>query len=231
MRSKIGWILGAAALFVMLGGCGKGTPPPALPMPPPPPQTNPYGGGIGAVNCGAVNSQYPFSQTPFLGSMAGGNSIQLTLGYSGFPSGASALQNVVGSAMLNLPTVLQTQNPYAPQQQQQQQYQFCVTSVPTSGGQPFPGTYAAGDRSIAIVLYGFVQAPVYQYNPYDPYSNNMQGGTQFSQLPATVSIGQSITPNYSGYDDCGAYLIDGRVRGCVEVKLGNYSQAKRLYFQ
>lgn len=229
MRSKFGWILGAAALFIMLAGCGKSTPPPPLALPAPLPQTGGFGGSVGSVSCGAIGGQ-PFSQTPFMGSMSGGNSISLTLGYSGYPSGASQYQSVIGSALLNLPSILQTQNPYGGQQQPVQN-QFCVTSSSLGGGQPSPGTYVAADTSIALMLYGYVQSPVYSYNPYDPYSGGYQGGTQYQQLPATVSIGQSIVPTSYGYDDCGARLVNGRVQGCVEVKLGNYSQAKRLWFQ
>ncbi len=197
-------------------------------LPAPLPQTNNYGGGGGSVNCGAVGGQ-PFSQTAFMGSMSGGNSISLNLSYSGYPSGASQYQSVIGSALLNLPSVLQTQNPYGGPPQQVQS-QFCVTSSSLGGGQPSPGTFVASDSSVAMMLYGYVQSPVFSYNPYDPYSSNYQTGSQYQQLPATVSIGQSIVPN-GYYDDCGARLINGRVQGCVEVKLGNYGQPKRLWFQ
>ena len=221
MQSKIRWILGTAALIVMLVGCGKATPPPPLAMPAPLPPVSGYPGGGGAVSCGGSVGQYPFSQTPFLGT-SGSNSIQLTLGFSGFPSGASQYQNVVGSALLNLPGILQ--NSYSPAQTS---YQFCVTSAPASGGQPFPGTYVPQDQSVAMVMYGYVQAPL--VNPYDP--TYYQGGSQFTQVPAMVSIGQSINrSSYNGYDDCGARLLQGRISGCVEVRLGNNGQVRRLYF-
>lgn len=230
MRSKFGWILGAAALFVMLAGCGKGTPPPPIALPAPLPQTNNYGGGVGAVSCsGAIGQQ--FSQTPFYGNLSGqnsyssGNSIQLTLGYQGYPSGASSYQSVLGSALLNLPDLAQASQGYPQQGNQQIPYQFCVTSAPTSGGQPFPGVYAPADRSISLTMYGYVQSPIYQYNPYDPYGSQQYGGTQFSQTPVTVSVGNSP------YGGCGAYLYEGRVVGCIEVKLGNNGQPRRYNAQ
>jgi len=221
MRSKIGWILGAAALVVMLGGCGK-TPPPPLPMPAPAPQTNPYGGGGyvggGVSACGAVGGM-PFSQSPFYGNLSSqysytsGNSIQLTLSYQQqYMNGTSQYQSLLGSAMLNLPDLMSTMQPGYPTQQQMPT-SFCVSSMPTTGGQPFPGTYAPQDRSIAITMYGYVQSPL--SSPYDPYSY----GGGFTQVPVTVTIGQG----------CAAYLYDNRVMGCVLVKIGNQGQAR--YYQ
>jgi hypothetical protein len=228
MRSTFGWILATAAMIVVLSGCGKGTPPPPLPQPAPPPQTNPnpYGGGFGggAVNCGGQIGQYPFSQSPLYGNMSYGGSISLTLGYQGFFNGTSDYQSVIGSALLNLPELAQQTNPYQ-QSPQQIPTQFCVTSSPANGGQPFPGTYVPSDRSVAIVLYGFIQSPIYTYNPYAPYSNTyQQGGGQFTQLPVTVSIGQSI--DSYGYSACNAWLYQGRVMGCVQVKIGNNGQVR-----
>lgn len=218
------WILGTAAILILLAGCGKGQPPPALPLPAPTPQTTPggVGGGFAPVgNCAGVAGQYPLSQTPFYGNLYGqsqygyssGNSIQLTLGTQGY--GLSSTISVFGSALMNLPDLAN----FFPQQpgfqQQQTPTQFCVSSQPVTGGQPFPGVYSPADRSIAITMYGVIQAPVYTYSPVGGY---VPGGMQYTQQPVTVTIGSQ----------CGAWIYEGRVYGCVLIQLGNGGQV--LYY-
>lgn len=215
MRSMMQWILGTAAIVILLAGCGKGNPPPALPAPAPVPQTTPggpVGGGLVAGNCAGSAGQYPLSQTPFYGNLqsgygySSGNSIQLTLGAQNY--GVSSVINVYGSGLLNLPDLAAAFPQQPGMQQQQMPTQFCVSSQPVSGGQPFPGVYSPADRSLAITMYGVVQVPVYTYSPVGGY---VPGGVQYTQQAVTVTIGSQ----------CGAWIYDGRIYGCVLIQLGN----------
>lgn len=218
----------AGALIALLSivACG-GTPPPL----PPPAATSPTG-GVYYGGCGAVAGGMPLnnSNTPYAGMMVPsssgynyGDSMQLNLFYSTSYDADNFIKSVVGTANMNLPSLTSLNSFPTPNQQTT----FCASSVALQGGTPNPGEFNSQNLAIQITLTGMVQVPL--LSPYSGYP----GG--YSPTSGSYgSLGQEeVTVNIGTAGDCGAYLSQDRVVGCVDVIIGPQSSGTiiRYYAQ
>ena len=195
-------------------------------IPPPPPIAPPvggfngggFGGFTGGGNCGGSFGSFPLNQTgqPYYGSMvsqAGSSSISLQVGILNQPNFSSPIQQVAGSAQIDLADLRNTSG------QTQGISSFCVSSQSLTGGSVIPGNFAVQDQSIAITMEGYVQVPL--FSPYGG-SGGLGGTFQYGQDRVVVSIGTGII-------GCNAaFLRNGRLVGCLEVQIGN---GQRGYYQ
>lgn len=208
MRSYFSWILSAAAIIVMISGCGKGNPPAPLPVPAPAPVSPtpggyiPQGGSCGAVG-GSVGGQGPQTFSARLNGSPG-SYVQVTVAPQQYGTLFQQSTQVTGSVAV----FLADQQPmsYPGQVQQTQQTPICAQ---TQASASQVNVFSAYDNSVAMVLYGTAQLPAYtQYSPYPT--------GQYSQSSVTVYIGYGC----SGYLD----IQNQKFIGCVGIQYGNQGQ-------
>ena len=216
------FLLGVLSLSI---GCGKGNDQPN-PLPPPAPQgpvqpnpAYPYNG----ANCPTVSGNFPLNQsnTPFYGSLqslgfGGSNANSLTLSFSlqQYADFTRPTQNIVASGAFNF-SDLQYLSPTPTNTPTN----VCLTSGAINNFSATVGTYNSYDHSVSVVLRGQVQ---YQYNPINPYTGQPGYGNTSPQN------GTDIVEVDIGYS-CQAFLADGRIYGCVDVKIGSTARPPLQY--
>lgn len=219
-------------LFITLG-CGSNSP---TPVPAPPPQvpnpvpTTPVPTGPGG--CGVQGGGIPLhsDNSPFIGNLTaydfyggyGQNSLSLNFYFVNGYSADSIVNSISGGGLLNFPDLAL----FFPQNalgQPQQQISTCVSS--SYSGAISSGVYSSVDNSIAIVLQGRINVPMYTYSPFDyypggtlPYYPNIQGT---SQQIIQVSLGNRV--------GCSTWLFQGRIYGCVEISIGTSNYFNLIY--
>lgn len=217
-----------AAVVLFFGtACGKKDFPVPQPLPSAPGGGIGIGGGFYGGGCGVAGS-LPLNQTgtPYYGAL-GNNAIQLSLYFVSNFSFDLPQQNIVGSGMFSFPDlnqILGTGN-YSPTTQ------TCVSSTNMTSGTPTPGTISyqqqqfnpymppqqqQGGATISLMLQGIVQVPA-----RSPFGGFYPGGyaPQYTQELVTMMVGY----------DCPATLSNGRIKGCVNVRLGQQQQQQMPY--
>jgi hypothetical protein len=208
------FLIGLATVGLLgIVGCGSNAIPPALPAPAPNGTLAGYAG-----NCSAISGTTPFQQnnTPYAGNMyplgnygTNGDTIALSLFYSGALQSDNYIHNIVGTSQMNMPD-LTAMTPYPTPQTQTN---FCVSSSTISGNTPTPGVFNSADLSVQLVLQGIISVPLFSgYSAYpggfSPSSSNAAMGQELIQ----VAIGTS--------GNCPAYIYQGRIVGCIAVSIG-----------
>ncbi len=212
-------LLAAIAFMMVLTACG-GTPPPL----PPPPPSNPNGGfygGAGGGICAPATGVLPLNPTnlPYTAtlidsySQSAASSISTTLFYQTAPNAGLSIQNIVGTANLNLPQLARMVSPY-----QGQTSNFCASTTSTTGT-PVPGRYASVG-AIQLVMTGQVPVSMGMYLPQ--YATPQGGNVGTFNTPMEVRIGHS----------CDAWIgAEGRMYGCVDVRVDTLGVYLSLYAQ
>ena len=215
-------IIAAVAALAVGAACSKNPDPVPLPPPAPSAPNSPYGGGgfVGAGACGPVGGEFPLRRdnSPYYGNLysdyTGGtsNSLSVTLSYVNYSYAENQLYNIVGGGQFNLPDLQVFSGGYG---QPIPQTTFCVSSANPQGGGITPGVFDSASKGLAIVLRGVVQMPM--YSPYGGYGTPQ---VPYGQELVEVSVGNAY--------GCDAWLAEGRINGCVQVKLGN---SQPIYYQ
>lgn len=205
MRTWMNWkglaIVALMASLIMSVGCGKKD----NPLPPPPPQI-PNNGGTplfgGGGNCGGLPAGTPFNQsnTPYYGTLSsyyGGGSY----GSSSITLTLAYAQGFSGSYQTN--NIVGIAQLVAPEVTYGN---LCASSVDPTTGAPSYGQ--SQGPYISMSLSGIAQLQ-------NPYQYGGLPGQQQPFIPAQMYVDIGVS--------CGAYLVDNRVQGCVDVSVGGYS--------
>ena len=182
---------------------------------------------IQGTNCPVVSGSMPLSQSN--GSMFYGNLTLAGNSSAGAPSaialniqllnyaGIGGPQTVVAGGNVYLPDMARLNQTQVPNQN----FNICVSTASVSGGAPaIPGTYTAqynGSGMIQMTLQGPFQVPT-----MPQFSGTYNPTPTFVQDYLTVTMGASDSPTY---------LVNGKILGCLKVKLGSNYQAPVFYYQ
>lgn len=214
-------------LLVAITRCGGGddssqppnpTPAPApnTPYPPQGPIAPPMGGIIPGTNCPTIAGDRNLRQdgSPFLGQLQGNNSLVMSVMFSQYQNFDTGIQNVVAAGQFTFPDISYMLG----SQVSNYNYNICVSSLGFNGSPATQGTFNLQDLSVAMLVRGYVDVPL--YSPYGGYPGGYPGG-YYPPGSTTPTMGKETIELAigNGYN-CPAYLYQGRIYGCVEVRLG-----------
>lgn len=193
------------------------------PAPAPAPAAPPV---VNGTNCPITVGGMPLNQqnTPYYGSLqneysyngSAANSLTLMFGLTQYADFTRPVQNISGSGSFSFPD-LQMVSPLPPGASTN----ICLTSNQMNNLAAVNGTYNSYDQSIFIVLRGTVP---YQYYPVNPYTNQPGYGNPNPQT------GQDVVEVTIGHR-CPARLINGRIMGCIDVRIGTNSYSRPMLYQ
>jgi hypothetical protein len=220
----------AITALIATAACGKkedqqaATPPPAPANPnPAPAPVNPFavGGTVPGTQCPMVPGEIPlwkdgafygqFDNGPWGQYGSGSNSLTLSAAFIRYTNAAAPVQNIVAGALLTFPDLVRVM-----QNAQNVNTNICVSSANFGQSSPTPGTFNLQDQSVNMVLRGTIPVPL--YSPFGGYPTG--GQAPQGQEIIEVSIGQT----------CRAYLYQGRVVGCIDIRLGMSQNSPQLHY-